>query len=144
MLDVDSRQEDVARWICSLPCRVQLPQKLRDELEKSGAAAVPGDDVRRHRRVHCRGEKRRAALEVRQSLPALSRETAWQSVYTSDFSRQGCGFLHSAVLYPGERMRLILLTGVERAIEVVWCRRLDKNCYLVGAQFIETQPAGKE
>jgi hypothetical protein len=41
-------------------------------------------------------------------------------------------------------MRLILLTGVERAIEVVWCRRLDKNCYLVGAQFIETQPAGKE
>ena len=90
---------------------------------------MPGDDVRRHRRVHCRGEKHRAALELARACPALPRETAWQSVYTNDFSKQGCSFLHSAVLYPGERLRLILLTGVQRTIEVAWCRRLDKNCY---------------
>ncbi len=145
MLDVSGRQDDIARWICSLPCHVRLPPKLRDELEKTGAGPVPGDDVRRHRRVHCRGENRRAALELRQSFPALPRETAWHSVYTSDFCRQGCGFLHSTILYPGERLRLILLTGVERAIEVAWCRRLDKNCYAIGAQFVDTDsPATKE
>ena len=95
---------------------------------------------------YCRGEKHRAALEIRQSLPALPRETAWHSVYTSDFSKQGCGFLHSAILYPGERLRMILLTGVERAIEVAWCRRLDKNCYAIGAVFVETgsTPAKEE
>ena len=124
---------EIARWIYSLPCHVQLPQKLRDDLEKTGAGPVPGDDVRRHRRMYCRGEKHRAALGLTQSLPALPRETAWHGVYTNDFSKQGCGFLHSAVLYPGERLRLVLLTGVERTIEVAWCRRLDKNCYAVGA-----------
>ncbi len=140
MLDVGCRQEDITRWIYALPCHVQLPQKLRAQLEKTGAGPVPGDDVRRHRRVHCRGEKHRAALGLAQSFPALARETAWQSVYTNDFSKQGCSFLHGAVLYPGERLRLILLTGVQRTIEVAWCRRLDKNCYAVGAQFIEAEP----
>ena len=57
MLDVGSRQEDIARWICSLPCHVQLPQKLREEMEKTGAVPVPGDDVRRHRRVLLPGRK---------------------------------------------------------------------------------------
>jgi hypothetical protein len=146
MLDVDSRQGEIAQWIYALPCHVQLPRKLRDEFEKTGAVPVPADDVRRHRRVHCRGEKHRAALELRQTLPALGRETAWQGVYTSDFSKQGCSFLHGAVLYPGERLRLILLTGAQRTIEVAWCRRLDRTCYAVGAQFIETgpDPATKE
>jgi hypothetical protein len=125
---------------------VQLPQKLRDDFEKTGAAVVPPDDVRRHLRIYCRGEKHRAALELRQTLPALNRPTAWLSVYTGDFSKQGCGFLHSAILYPGERLRLILLTGVQRTIEVAWCRRLDKNCYAVGTRFIETEsdPQAKE
>jgi len=146
MLDVDSRQGAIADWIYSLPCRVRLPQKLRDAFEKIGAAPVPPDDVRRHRRVYCRGEKHRAALGLRQSLPALTRQSDWQSVYTSDFSKQGCGFLHSEILYPGEKLRLVLLTGVERTIEVATCRRLDKNCYAIGAQFVETEspPAAEE
>src|SRR5580692_6141576 len=98
MLDVGSRQDDIARWIHSLPCHVQLPPKLREQFEKSGAAVVPGDDVRRHRRVYCRGDKHRAALGLKQSMPTLARESTWQSVYTSDFSKQGCGFIHSAIL----------------------------------------------
>ena len=146
MLDVGGRQGEIIRWIYSLPCHVQLPQKLRDDLEKSGAGPVPDDDVRRHRRVHCRGEKHRAGLGLRQSLAALPRETAWHGVYTNDFSKQGCSFLHSAILYPGERLRLVLLTGVELTIEVAWCRRLDKDCYAIGAEFVETglTPARKE
>jgi hypothetical protein len=137
MLDNSGRQGDIARWIYSLPCLAQIPQKLREDFEKTGATPVPGDDVRRYRRMYCRGEKHRAALEVRQSLPKLAREAAWYGVYTNDFSKLGCGFLHSAALYPGERLRVILLTGVERTIEVEWCRRLDKNCYAIGSQFID-------
>ncbi|MGO9113856.1 MAG: hypothetical protein ACLP9L_31895 [Thermoguttaceae bacterium] len=139
MLDVRSRHGSLAEWIYSLPCHVQVPQKLRDAFEKTGAAPVPATDVRRHRRVYCRGEKHRAALGLRQSLPTLARETAWHSVYTNDFSKQGCGFLHSTILYPGERLRLVLLTGVERTIEVATCRRLDENCFAIGAQFVETE-----
>jgi hypothetical protein len=140
MLDVGSRQAEIARWIYSLPCQVQLPARLREDFDKSGPLPVPEDDVRRHRRVHCRGEKHRAALGLRQTLPALFRETAWHGVFTNDFSKQGCSILHSGLLYPGERLRLVLLTGVERTIEVSWCRRLDKNCYSVGAQFVESGP----
>ncbi len=146
MLDSVSKQGEIIRWIYSLPCHVQLPEKLRKDLEKTGAGQVPNDDVRRHRRVHCRGEKYRAGLGLMQSLPALQRETAWYGVYTNDISKEGCGFLHSAILYPGERLRLVLLTGVELAIEVAWCRRLDRNCYSIGAEFVEagSTPAGKE
>jgi len=139
MLDVGSRREGIAHWIYSLPCHVQLPPKLRDAFEKTGTAPLPATDVRRCRRVHCRGEKQRAALGLGQSLPALTRDSTWHGVYTNDFSKQGCSFLHSAILYPGERLRLILLTGVERAIEVAWCRRLDEYCYAIGAQFIGTE-----
>ena len=66
MLDNGDRQGEIARWIFSLPCHVQFPPKLREELERTGAVPVPGDDVRRHRRIFCRGEKHRAALELRQ------------------------------------------------------------------------------
>jgi hypothetical protein len=138
MLDVDSRPGEIAKWIYALPCRVQLPAKLREEFEKNGVGGLPSDDVRRHRRIYCRGEKHRAALELRQTMPALARERAWHGVYTNDFSKQGCSLLHSGNLYPGERFRLILLTGVERTIEVAWCRRLDKSCFQVGTQFVES------
>jgi len=115
---------------------VEFPPRLRAELERTGAVPVPGDDVRRHCRIYCRGEKHRAALELRQALPALPRPTVWQSVYTSDFSKSGCGFIHSGILYPGERFRMVLLTGAQRQVEVAWCRRLDTNCYAAGGQFV--------
>jgi hypothetical protein len=144
MLDVASRQADIVRWIYSLPCHVQVPPKLREELEKTGPMPVPGDDIRRNRRVYCRGEKHRAALGLRQSFPGLPRKTAWCGVYTNDFAKQGCGFLCGEILYPGERLQMILLTGVERMIEVAWCRRLDKCCYAIGARFVESDSESVE
>jgi hypothetical protein len=142
MLDSGGRQADIAQWIFSLPCHVQFPPKLREELERSGAVPVPSDDVRRHRRIFCRGEKHRAALELRQTLPALPRATNWQCVYTSDFSKSGCGFIHSSILYPGERVRMVLLTGSQRCVRITWCRRLDNSCYAVGGQFV-IEPSGQ-
>jgi hypothetical protein len=140
MLDNGDRQGEIARWIFSLPCHVQFPPKLREELERTGAVPVPSDDVRRHRRIFCRGEKHRAALELRQTLPSLPRPASWQCVYTSDFSKTGCGFIHSGILYPGERLRMVLLTGAQRRVEVAWCRRFDKNCYAAGGEFV-TEPS---
>ena len=65
MLDSGGRQEEIGRWIFSLPCQVQFPPKLREELERTGAVPVPSDDVRRHRRIYCRGEKRMASAPKR-------------------------------------------------------------------------------
>ena len=118
MLDRDDHGRDVARWILTLPCYVKPPLKLQRDFENIGRAPPFPTDERAWCRVFCRGMRCRAALEYRQSLPALPRESRWHGVLTTDFSRDGCGFLHSEILYPGERLRLILLTGIRRVIEV--------------------------
>jgi hypothetical protein len=138
MLDRDDHERNVAQWIHSLPCCVKLPLRLQEDFEKTGAASPVPEDVRSGCRVYCRGKEYRAALEYRQSLPSLPREARWYGVYTTDLSRLGCGFLHSELLYPGERLRLILLTGIERMIEVARCRRIGEECFEVGARFIQT------
>ena len=50
-----------------------------------------------------------------------------------DISRGGAGFLHSAPLYPGERVRLGLPTGSLDYI-VVRCARHHELCYEIGAE----------
>jgi hypothetical protein len=136
MLDSDDREQAVATWIYSLPCHVAFPAHLRANFERTGPAPAVADDVRSCIRIHCCGKSHRAAMEVRQSLPAFQRETAWHSIYTTNISKKGCGFFHSELLYPGERFSLILLKGIQQVIEVAWCRRLDPNCFAVGARFL--------
>ena len=87
MLDRDNHERDVAQWIHSLPCYVKLPLKVQQNFEKSGATPPFPDDLRDGCRISCRGKTHRAALEYRQSLPALPREARWYGVYTTDFSR---------------------------------------------------------
>jgi len=141
MLDSNDREQAVAAWIYSLPCHVTFPPSLRANFEKSGPAPAVSDDVRSCIRIHCCGKSHRAAMEVRQSLPGFPRETAWHSVYTTNISKKGCGFFHSELLYPGERFSLILLKGIQQAIEVAWCRRIDLNCFAVGSRFLASSPA---
>jgi hypothetical protein len=138
MLDGGDHQRNVAQWIYSLPCCVRVPQKLQQSFEKTGPVPSLAGDVRRGMRLYCRGSGHRAALEYRQSLPALPRPVGWHAVYTTDVSRNGCGFLHSEALYPGETLRLVLLTGIERQVEVAWCRRVDEGCYAVGSRFVDS------
>jgi hypothetical protein len=140
MLGIGNSQQDVAQWIQALPCFVELPAEISSEFEKSGAAPTVFDEARNVMRVNCRGSANRAALELNHSLPAFPRNKEWQAVYASNISKKGFGFIHSRILYPGERFTLVLLNGVKRVIEVVWCRRLDTNCYEVGSRFIETTP----
>ena len=66
-------------------------------------------DRRRFPRMICRG-KHPSGPGV-SSSPALPRPQEWHGVYTLDISRGGIGFLHSEPLYPGERMRVVLLGG---------------------------------
>ena len=76
------------------------------------------------------------ALPGSPCLPALPRKKGWHGVHLVDLSRGGCSFLHHEPLYPGERMRMILMTGLRPGMEVVWCRRLQGDCFFIGAQFI--------
>jgi hypothetical protein len=141
MLDSSRHGQEVVSWIQSLPCRVNLPPALRDNFEKTGTAATVVNEVRSGIRVHCRCGNNRAALQARQNLPAFPRKTEWHSVYVTNLSKKGCGFLHSQIFYPGEQFTLILLTGIQRTIEVAWCRRIDKNCFEVGSRFADGAPA---
>jgi hypothetical protein len=141
MLDRHDPEQAIADWIYSLPCRVIFPPALRANFEKTGPAPAVSDDVRSCIRIHCCGKSHRAAMELRQSLPVFPRETAWQSVYTTNISKKGCGFFHSELLYPGERFTLIMLKGIQQVIEVAWCRRLESNCFAVGSRFLANSPA---
>lgn len=133
---------DLAVWILALPCEVRIPAELRDDLEKSGMAPTTYDDVRRYPRLLCGGPTQRGALEYRQTFPALVRQEGAAGVYIQDVSRGGCRFLHSELIYPGERLGIVLPAGLRRTIEVIWCRRLAERCFSVGARFAE--PASAE
>ena len=143
MLDRHTPDQAVADWIVSLPCDIQLPAKLKASFDRTGPAPTIPDDVRSSVRIHCCGNNR-AAIELRQTLPAFSRETGWNSIYVTNVSKSGCGFIHSQILYPSERFTVILLTGLQRLAEVVWCRRIDTYCFSVGSRFCsqETAAAG--
>jgi hypothetical protein len=123
-------------WIQSLPCRARAPEGWLDDATRAERAAAAYDDARRFPRFFCRGQAARAALEYQQSLPALPRKKGWHGVNLVDLSRGGCSFLHHEPLYPGEQMRMILMTSLRPGMEVVWCRRLQADCFFVGVKFI--------
>jgi PilZ domain len=135
MLDHHSPEQAIAAWINSLPCDIRFPDNLKANFERTGPTTTVADDVRSSVRIRCCGHNHRAALQIRQTFRAFPRETAWNSVYTTNISKNGCGFCHSEMLYPGERLTMILLTGIQRSIEVVWCRRIAAHCFIVGSRF---------
>ena len=121
----------------SLPCHVIAPEEFLRSPGTVERGTALRSDLRRYPRLICRGEEYRAALEYRQTMPALPREPGWHGVYVSSISRGGCGFLHSEPLYPGEQLGLILFNGSRHAIEILWCRRLGQRCFAVGSAFLE-------
>ena len=101
MLDSNDPKHSAAELIAALPCAVELPVELRKNFERHGVAAFEGDR-RRFPRIQCRSEANRAGMQHQQSLPQLPRDANWQSVYVTNVSRDGIGFLHSQPLYPCE------------------------------------------
>jgi hypothetical protein len=137
MLEGIGREHSAAELIAALPCNVELPAELRKNFEQHGVAPF-ADDRRRFPRVNCRSENNRAAMQHRKALPQLKRETNWQSVYVTNVSRDGLGFLHCEALYPCEQVRLFLLSGKKVNVEIVSCRRLHARCFEIGAQIAVT------
>jgi PilZ domain-containing protein len=120
---------DAAGLIARLPSCVELPA---DFFERSGAVGTHWNDTRQFPRFYFRTA---AALEIEQSLPALRRSERQERVYVKDISRVGVAILHSEQLFPGEKLRLIFVDGIERTTTVIRCRRIQPNCFEVAARF---------
>ncbi|MEX2120730.1 MAG: hypothetical protein WD847_14155 [Pirellulales bacterium] len=134
MLDGSDEQRSVADALALLPCDIELPAKWNDFFKRTGMLPCMRGDRRRFTRSFHRAQ---AALEYRQTLPHLARPAIWYCVYTTDITRKSIGFLHSEQLFPGERMRMMLIDGSERIVHVVRCRRIRNRCYDTGARFID-------
>jgi len=134
MLERDGARRAIAEMLDRLECEVELPSSWEDFFERTGRLATLPGDKRRYPRHYLRVA---AALQHRQTFPALPRAAAWHKVYTKDISRCGLAFLHSQQLFPRERMRIILPDGQSRIVEVLRCRRIQRRCYEVGARMVE-------
>jgi hypothetical protein len=142
MLDRDSHKQPVAQkpplaeWIDSTPCLVKIPDRLAASFERRGPVASVSDDARGHVRMHCASLSHKAALRSQRMLPALAREKQWYAVYPIDLGKKGCRFLHFEALYPGEQCEFVFNNGMCQTVEIMWCRRVDESCFVVGAQFV--------
>ena len=137
MLAEDIQERSAASLIGSLPCRVQLPEKLKESFELKGPTPTMPDENRRYPRLRCRSEGHRAGLQCVSTYDSLARTDAWAAAYVADFSKGGIQVIHHEQLYPGERVRVLLVTGNLLDVEVVRCRRLGQACYTVGAKILK-------
>jgi len=141
----DARRKQLIDLVRGLKCQVELPPSWKDFFDRSGRMLTSFDEQRRFPRSYLRTK---AALEYRQSFPALARHSTWHGVYSASMSRGGMSFLHFEQLFPKEQMNLVLLDGKLRPIEVVRCRRVQERCFEIGAVFINgfraPEPAGND
>jgi hypothetical protein len=63
-------------------------------------------------------------------------------VLTRDLSRGGISVLHPRPLAIGQRLELVFEDGKELSLRVLWCRALDRRCFLMGCCFVKSEGAG--
>jgi len=143
MLDFNPQKSSLRDVIASLPCSVQLPTGIEASLQRRGSAPACPDERRRTQRVAVEGGGLLAALEYHQTFAAVPRRPGWHRLRVADLSARGIGFFHGEQLFPGERMRIVLLTGDCRTIEMARCLRLGPRCYRIGARFVRTEEGGE-
>jgi hypothetical protein len=129
MLDA-VRLEELNEALDALPFHVVLPPEWKDYFTRRGPLPSQKDENRRYVRSYFRMQAR---MDLTQTLPLIPRAREQHIVLMKDVSRQGAGFLHSAQLFPGERVRLWLPTGC-REYSVVRCARHNDSCYEIGAE----------
>lgn len=137
MLDCSTERVPNVTEIKRLRCLVALPAAWQQDFELEGPTPPMPGCKRRYPRIRCRGKEKIIGLEHRQSLPGLPRAHGWFAVYLTDIARGGIGFIHGEALYPKERLRVVLINGMVKEIEIVRCERIDSRCYNIGARFIE-------
>lgn len=115
------------------------PLRLEDPAERSappaafeGARTIPCEQ-RQSPRASLR---RRGAMQVSQTLPALTRADAPGGILVRDVSRRGLQFLFDEQLFPGEQLK-IWLPETELRGEVIRCRRLGPRCYEIGVRLAD-------
>ena len=142
-LQDESGRLRLADAITKLECEIKLPESWSDFFEVSGLVGSSPDDNRRAARWRNRV---RAGLLCRETFPVLPRSDEWYPVYIKDLSHSGAAFIHSEQLFPLERMSLLLIderssrllqNNCLQTMEVVWCKRVQANCYEVGGRFID-------
>jgi hypothetical protein len=97
------------------------------------------DDVRRYPRFPFQAqiEATILPLDVNQAAPVRC------MMMTRDLSRGGINLIHSDQLFPGQRIE-IALNGMQRCVEVMWCRRLANRCFSAGCRFVARKTEGGE
>jgi hypothetical protein len=116
-----------------IQCNLKLPSRITEE----GLAPTTVSD-------------NRAQARWKMSLASLLevQRDEWHIVRLIDVSRSGLAFYHSEQLFPTERLQILfksqrilrLLNSTSRRyIEVVRCRYVQRNCYEVGACFVDAR-----
>jgi hypothetical protein len=134
MLELRDQEQTLVQTVGPLKCDLELPDEWKGRFHQTGRLPGKYADRRRHPRYHFRVC---AALEYRQTFPALPRPQGWHKIFTNDLSRGGLSFLHSEPLFPRERMQVVLPGQGAKIIEVVWFARIQDRCFHVGARFVE-------
>lgn len=145
MLDFkdESGRLQLADAVTKLRCEIKLPESLRDFFKVSGLTQSTVSDKRRSARWKNRVV---AGLLYRTTFPVLPRNEEWHPIYIKDVSRSGAAFLHGEQLYPLERVRILMIDDRSsrllqneclQTMKVIWCKRIEGNCFEIGAAFVD-------
>jgi len=120
----------------SKPAPAPIVESVDDFFAKEGPVPTSYDDVRRFPRFYFRSCAE-AIIHPFGKPSAKVPDPCF--VLTCDLSRSGLSLLHTAQLFPGQKVDIILNAEAPRPLEVVWCRRLSDNRYAVGCRFRKTE-----
>jgi hypothetical protein len=127
MLAIGNARELIERVWHGLGCQVQLPEDWEDYFQHTGLAPIEYDDRRSYARMHMRGKA------------VLHYAGLYYAIYTRDVSRGGVAFYFMQQIFPGERGRIWLATGLSHDVEIARCKRHQASCYECGARFVAAQ-----
>ena len=122
--------EEVNDALDAPQCHVVLPPAWQEDSPRQGSLPFQQGEGRRYVRSRFRMQ---VLMELTTTIPLVVRACEKHVVLMKDISRDGAGFLHSAQLFPGERVVLWLPTG-RREYTVARCVRHNDACYEIGAE----------
>ena len=108
----------------SIPCLVELPAEWVDYFNESGPVTSKFEDNRRYPRKNLRVKS------------IIKRRGVFHGVYAKDVSRTGVAFFFHEQLFPCEQVQLFLPNKSNFQLRCIYCRRVKKNCFHCGMEFI--------
>ena len=130
MLENCDRQE-LATLLNHAEDRIQLPTEWQNFFTEEESILPRPEERRQFVRRHAR---MKAALVVKSTLTQPDRSNVIHCIYCRDLSRGGLSFIHAQELYPGDDVAIRLPTCWIN-LTVVYCKRQNDRCYVVGGSF---------